>query len=138
MREVDLAEAGESVQVAAQRMAARSVGTLLVLDESRRPAGVLTDRDIALRVAAAGRDAATVTVEEIMSRDPHSVNASTPIEDCLRVMRRHAVRRLPVTDDEGRLVGILSMDDVLALLAEEMAQLEKLLERSSPEALRRR
>lgn len=137
-RLVDTADVEETVRVAAQRMAARGVGALVVLDDHRRPIGILTDRDIALRVAGEGLDAGAVTTGEMMTRDLHTVTEEAAIEDSLRLMRRYAVRRLPVVDDDGALVGVVTLDDVLSLLAEELAQMGKIVERSSPAALARR
>jgi CBS domain-containing protein len=137
-REVDTADVGESARVAAQRMGARGVGALLVLDDRHRPIGILTDRDVALRVAGEGLDPNAVTVGEVMTRDLHTVTEDGAIEDSLRLMRRHAVRRLPVVDDDGALIGIVTLDDVISLLAEEMSQMGKILERSSPQSLARR
>jgi CBS domain-containing protein len=135
IREVDLAEPNESARVAAQRMAARCVGTLLVVDAGRRPLGILTDRDLALRVMAKGGDPDTVRVRDVMTNSPRTVTESTPIEDALDAMRRHGVRRLPVVDGDGALIGILSFDDVLALLIEEFRSMSGILERSSPEVM---
>jgi CBS domain-containing protein len=137
-REVDTADASETVRVAAQRMSARNVGALVVLGKERHPWGILTDRDVALRVAGGGLDPNTATVAEVMTHDLHTVTVETAIEDALRLMRRHAVRRLPVVDDDGALVGVVTLDDVLSLLAEEMAQMGRIVERSSPQAVGRR
>jgi CBS domain-containing protein len=134
-REVDVAEPYESARAAAQRMATRCVGTLLVLDDRRRPVGILTDRDLALRVVAEGKDAGTTTVAEAMTPRPHTVEQGTPIEDALALMRAKAVRRLPVVSAAGELIGVVTLDDVLALLAEEMWQMGRLIQRSSPQVL---
>jgi len=132
LRDVDLAEVGESALDAARRMRERRVGTLLVLNDAERPIGLVTDRDLALRVLAAGRDPATTPVGDVMTPDPRVVSEETRIEDALSLMRSGSVRRLPVVDRQGKLVGILSLDDVLALLAEEFALIGGLLERVTP------
>jgi CBS domain-containing protein len=134
LRDVHLAEAAESVVDAARRMRERGVGTLLVLDEARRPVGLVTDRDLALRVVAAGGDPQRVAVRDVMTASPRTVSEGTPIEAALSLMRSGSFRRLPVVDPEGRLVGILSLDDVLVLLAEEFASIRDLLEREAPRA----
>ena len=134
-RNVDTAEPFESVRTAAQRMTTRSVGMLLVLDNQRRPTGILTDRDIALRCAGEGRDPATTTVVEIMTPSPRVVSEMSSVEDALTVMRTHGVRRLPVVNPLGELVGVLSLDDVLALLAEELWEMGRVIQRSSPAVL---
>jgi CBS domain-containing protein len=136
-REVDTAEPAETIRIAAQRMASRAVGALVVLDAHRKPVGILTDRDVAVRVAAEGRDVHLVTVGEVMTRSPRTIVESEPIEDALERMRTHAVRRLPVVSGRGELVGIVALDDILALLSEEMAKMGKIVEKSSPYALAR-
>lgn len=136
-RDVDTAEPFESVRTAAQRMATRSVGMLLVLDTGRRPAGVVTDRDIALRCAGEGLDPDVTTVAEVMTPSPRVVTEMTAVEDALTVMRTHGVRRLPVVNALGELAGVISLDDILSLLAEELWQMGRVIQRSSPAALAR-
>jgi signal-transduction protein with cAMP-binding, CBS, and nucleotidyltransferase domain len=100
----------------------------VVLGEDRKPAGILTDRDIALRCVAQRRDPETTQVGSVMSAPVTSVHESTPIETALaRMVGAHA-RRLVVVDDDEQLVGILALDDVLELLAEEFTSIGKLLQ----------
>jgi CBS domain-containing protein len=136
VREVDTTFEAEPVQVAAQRMHDRKVGTLVVVDQLQRPIGILTDRDLAVRVVAHGADPFTTTVGEVMTRAPRTVLQSSPIESALGLMRMAACRRLPVVDDDGKLVGLVSLDDILDLLAEEFGQIGKLLAEESPGSLR--
>jgi CBS domain-containing protein len=131
-RNVDTADALESVQTAAQRMGTRNVGTLVVLSELRRPIGILTDRDVAVRVVGSGRDPYTTSVEDVMTADLELVREDLPVEDALKRMRSRGVRRLPVVSLAGQCVGILSMDDILSHLAHEFAVLGRLIEVSSP------
>lgn len=133
--DVDTVEAYESARTAAQRMATRSVGMLVVVDTRRRPIGVLTDRDIALRCAGDGRDPATTPVTEIQSPSPQVVNASTEIEDALTLMRTHGIRRLPVVDARGELAGVVTLDDLLVSAADELWQMSHVIRRSSPAVL---
>ena len=135
IREVDLAEPGESVEVAARRMNSRNVGTLMVLDKESRPIGILTDRDLAIRVVAKGLDAGETTVGEVMSKAPDAVREETPIETALSYMRAGAFRRLPVVDNDGKLVGLVSLDDILDLLSEEFNEIGRLLRNESPASL---
>jgi CBS domain-containing protein len=121
-------EPDESVSAAARRMADRGVGTLVVLNSAGAPAGLVTDRDLVLRVLAASRDADETKVAEVMTLEPRSVREDNSIEGAIALMRAGGFRRLPVVDGDGRLVGIVSLDDVLALLAEESAQIGALLE----------
>lgn len=134
-REVDLVDSDESVQAAAQRMHARNVGTLLVVDQDQKPIGIVTDRDLTVRVLAEGLEAATTRVRQVMTASPQSVTEDTPIESALSTMRSGPYRRLPVVDSAGRLVGLLSIDDVLDLLTEEFGEIRRLLERENPASL---
>jgi CBS domain-containing protein len=134
IREIDLAEPGESVLRAARRMRERRVGTLVIVDDVGKPVGLITDRDLALRVVAAGGDPRAVSVGEVMTEDPKTVTESTPIESALFLMRSGSFRRLPVVNEDGKLVGILSLDDVLGLLAEEFVLIGGLLAREAPHA----
>jgi CBS domain-containing protein len=132
VRRVVIAGHGESVREAAERMLAEDVGALVVLDAERRPVGIVTDRDLALRCIAARRDPEKTTVGDVMSKPTARILESTPIEDALGEMMRAGARRLPVVDEAGRLVGILALDDVIELLAEETAAIGRLLARRHP------
>jgi len=125
----------ESVAVAARRMHARNVGSLVVVDKERRPLGIVTDRDLVVRVLVEMRDAGETTVAEVMSRLPRTVEERTPIEEALGIMRSGPYRRIPVVDQEGHLAGILSLDDILDLLIEEFGEIGKLLRKESPQSL---
>lgn len=135
IREVDTADVTETVQEAAERMCARNVGTLIVLNPEHQPLGIVTDRDLAIRVVARGKDPFTTTVGEIMTLFPRTVHEETAIEDAIPIMRVGPFRRLPVVDHEGKLVGLLSMDDVLELLAEEFREIGQLLRAERPDSL---
>jgi CBS domain-containing protein len=108
------------------------VGTLVVVDDERRPVGVLTDRDVALRCVAERRDPDATPVAAAMTAPAVCVAEPTPIEDALQRMAGISARRLVVTDDDGRLVGILALDDVLELLVEEAESIGRLLRRRPP------
>ena len=95
---------------AARVLRDENVGSLPVIDGDRL-IGMITDRDIALRVVAEGRDPGSVSVNEIASRDLVTAESTADLDDALRLMARHQIRRLPVTE-EGRLVGILAQADV--------------------------
>jgi CBS domain-containing protein len=135
IREVDTAEVAESVQAAADRMHARNVGTLVVLDALQKPLGIITDRDLAIRVIGKGRDPFTTTVGDVMTMSPRSVLETTPIEEAISLMRRGPFRRLPVVDHADKLVGLLSIDDILDLLAEEFREIGALLKAERPDVL---
>src|SRR5690242_7364343 len=133
--QVDVISPEESVQTAAGRMHARKVGTLVVVDHERAPIGIVTDRDICVRVVAEGKDAAGTSVGEIMTQCPETVREQTPLEDALRRMRVGGFRRLPVVDSREQLVGLLALDDVLRVFAHDFSQIERLMEQESPDGL---
>jgi CBS domain-containing protein len=108
-----------SVSEAAQLMASDDVGSLPILD-GEQLAGVVTDRDIVIRAIAKGKDPRGMPVREIASRELVRVHAEQDLSDALKLMASHQVRRLPVVDDDGRLVGILAQADV-AVEAKEKA-----------------
>jgi CBS domain-containing protein len=134
-RRVDTALPTEIVQTAAQRMASRCVGTLVVVDGQDRPIGMLTDRDLALRVVGAGDDPRAITVADVMTGHVEVIREDASIEAALATMRQGIVRRLPVVDAHGRMIGIVSLEDVIALLAREMAAVGDFLQRTAPSRL---
>jgi CBS domain-containing protein len=131
-RDVDTADPRESVLEVARRMHDRQVGTLVVVDREARPMGLITDRDIAMRVVADGGDAARMMVSDIMTPMPTVVLADTSIQTALGHMRSGRLRRLPVVSGSGALIGIVTLDDILSLIAEEFCIIGALLEREAP------
>jgi CBS domain-containing protein len=130
-RDVDTAHYDENVLDAARRMRDRQVGTVIVVDEMR-PVGIVTDRDLTVRVLAQGLDPKLTRVSEVMTPSPTTVREEDSIEAALAYMRAGRFRRLPVVGRDGRLLGILALDDVLELVAEELADIGQLLKRESP------
>jgi CBS domain-containing protein len=129
VRSVQIARPDENVRAVTQRMAKAGVGTVVVLGDAGRPVGILTDRDVALRCVGEDRDPDATAVSAVMTAPPTCIRESTAIESALARMADGRVRRLVVTDAEDRLVGILALDDVLELLAEEGATIGRLLSR---------
>ena len=103
-----------SVREAARLMQQEDVGVLPVVDSDtdRRLVGMITDRDIAIRVVAEGRDGESARVREIMSEQPRSARPTADVEEVLELMGREKVRRIPITDEKGRLVGIVAQADL--------------------------
>jgi CBS domain-containing protein len=101
---------GDSIVDAAKLMRGEDAGIAPIVD-GERLVGVVTDRDIAIRVVAEGKDPATTKVEEIASGNLVTVEPGQDLDDALRLMAQHQVRRLPVVDD-GKLVGIVAQADV--------------------------
>ncbi len=130
-RVVATATAAESVYEAAKRMEENNVGCLVIVDETGKPLGIVTDRDIMTRVVVTQLQAHETPLSLIMTREPRSVDESTPIEQAVATMGSVGIRRLVVTGDEGVLVGLLSMDDVIGLIVEEAGSLGKLLHKEA-------
>jgi CBS domain-containing protein len=104
---------------AARLMRDKRVGSVVVVDEHRRPVGLLTDRDIAIKLVADGTSPET-PVDALMSRPVYAVSQSSLIFDVLREMSSRRVHRVPVVDADTRLVGIVSIDDALLILCTEL------------------
>ncbi len=131
-REVVVVQADTPVSEAAGLMRQHHVGDLVVVRESggrNEPIGIVTDRDLVVEVMAAELNPATLAVGDIMGRELVKVKEDAGVFESIRYMRDHGVRRMPVVDARGGLAGIITLDDVLALLAEELAELSRLTER---------
>jgi CBS domain-containing protein len=135
-RSIDLADAEETIQAAAYRLRERRVGTLVILDRSNKPVGILTDRDLVTRAVAQGKDPCQTHVGEVMTRNLTTISEAAPIEQALSLMRSGSFRRLPVTASDGSIVGMVTLDDVLSLLAEEFADVGALLAKELPTGVR--
>jgi CBS domain-containing protein len=101
----------KTVTYAAKMMRDEDVGIAPIV-EGDRLVGVLTDRDIAVRVVAEGRDPEQVKVAEVASPDVVTLDPQQDLDEALRLMARHQVRRLPVVEEDGRLVGVVAQADV--------------------------
>ncbi|MHB9101548.1 MAG: CBS domain-containing protein [Sulfuricella sp.] len=127
-REVVFATRKTTIPEAAQLMRQHHVGDLVVVDvvDGRRvPVGIVTDRDIVIEIIAKSLDINDFTVGDIMSPQLVSVQGSEGVFETIALMRNKGIRRVPVVDREGGLEGIVSADDILDLLAEEMTALAK-------------
>ncbi|HVS23259.1 MAG TPA: CBS domain-containing protein [Gammaproteobacteria bacterium] len=123
-------ERDASVVEAAARMRAEHVGDLIVVEQrgpKRVPVGMLTDRDIVVAVVAKRVSPDDVTVGDAMSSEPLTVNKDNGVEHALREMRRAGVRRAPVVDERGELVGVLSIDDVIDHLAVQLGHIADII-----------
>ncbi|HEX9895896.1 MAG TPA: CBS domain-containing protein [Gemmatimonadales bacterium] len=125
----------DSVIVAARRMEEHDVGTVVVLepDGPSRALGILTDRDIVLRCVAHALNPETTPVGEVMTTPAQTADEDTPIEEALARMVSAGVRRLIITAKGQGVVGILSLDDVLDLLALDARAVSRLLEQQRPQ-----
>ena len=120
-----------TVAQAATLMREHHVGCLVVADQTPgglRVAGMLTDRDIVTAVVAMSLDASMLGVEDVMSADLVSVGAGDSIAELLDTMRREGLRRLPVTAPDGTLIGLVTIDDLVPLMAEQLKSLATAIE----------
>lgn len=127
-REMVFATRKTTIPAAAQLMRKGHVGDLVVVDliNGRRvPVGIVTDRDIVIEIVAQSLDLNDFSVGDIMSPQLVTVHESEGVFETIELMRSKGIRRIPVVDLEGSLEGIISADDILDLLAEELTELAK-------------
>ncbi|HVN19277.1 MAG TPA: CBS domain-containing protein [Dongiaceae bacterium] len=132
IRETVVVSHGTSVREAAKLMRQHHVGDLVVTDQvdgKRVPVGIITDRDLVVEVLAPGLDSTSLAVEDIMTRDLMTVREQEGILETIAKMRAKGVRRLPVIDAQGALAGIVTVDDLVELLAGELGELAKVISR---------
>ena len=123
--------AADPIHLAAKLMKEEDVGSVPVIDsDSNNLIGILTDRDIVVKIVADGNECATAHVEDVMTRNPLTCRPEDDIQDALDRMSEHQIRRIPVVDVRGRIVGIISQAD-LALRMEQPKKVEKVLEHIS-------
>jgi CBS domain-containing protein len=104
-------ESGSTVVEAARLMRDEDAG-LVPVCEGQKLVGTVTDRDIAIRVVAEGKSPESITVGEIASRELVTIGPQQELDEALRLMARHQVRRLPVVEEDGKLVGIVAQADI--------------------------
>jgi CBS domain-containing protein len=131
-REVVVTSATTRVDTAAELMRRHHVGDLIVVQESggkQIPLGIVTDRDIVVEVVAAALDPKVLTVGEIMGQELVTGQEDDGILDTLQIMRTKGVRRLPILAEDGGLLGIVTVDDLIEVFAEELTDLARVISR---------
>lgn len=131
-REVVVADSAMDAQEAAQLMRTYHVGDLVIVEERGDgpvPVGIVTDRDLVLETLAQQIDPTSITVGDIMSPDPQCVRDSEDLLEALRIMADTGVRRLLVLNSDGGLEGILTLDDAIELLAEQVSCMVRIVGR---------
>jgi len=131
-REVVVAASDIPVRNAAQLMREYHVGCIVLVSEDggqRKPCGVLTDRDIVIAVTALGLDPDVIRAIDVAAKEVLEIREDAGLAETVAVMRAKGVRRLPVVDRNGLLVGIVAADDILELLAEELSALANMVSR---------
>ena len=116
------------IREAAQAMVARDVGDVFVVVD-RKPVGILTDRDLVVRVMAVGADPEATLAWEVMTQPLVTVTDDAGVEGAVALMARHGIRRLPIVDEAGRLISVLTLDDILMLGLNGNLDLSEILKR---------
>lgn len=129
--EVVTASPDASATELARRMRDETVGCV-VITEDDRPVGLVTDRDLAVRLVADDHDPSSTTARDVMTEELTTVDVETGLFELTEAMEEGAVRRVPVVDD-GRLAGIITFDDVHGLLVDELDNLADVVEAESPD-----
>jgi CBS domain-containing protein len=132
VREVLVADRATTVQEAAKLMRQHHVGDLVVVDAPngrRVPKGIVTDRDIVISVVATKLDPAVFTLGDLVTGELVTARDDQGIFEAIQLMRSSGIRRMPIVDGQGSLVGIVSVDDLIQLLGEELSELGKLISR---------
>lgn len=129
-RDVIVVQRNDTILEAAKLMRQHHVGDVVVVEDRngmRVPVGIVTDRDLVVEIMAPELDHLVITVGDIMLPELVTVKESSGVFETIQYMRAKGVRRLPVVNEGGGLVGILTLDDLLELLAEELTALAKLV-----------
>ena len=112
-------------------MKEENVGSVII-EEDDRPVGIVTDRDLVVEVLEPRADPTTVTAADVMTETPVTVDTDAGVFEAIRQMHEHSVRRMPVTGTDGGLAGIVTLDDLLVLLSDELDNLAGVIETESP------
>jgi len=129
-RDVIIVRREDTILAAAKLMRQNHMGDVVVVDEkdgSRLPVGIVTDRDLVVEIMATELDQKVITAGDIMIEELVTVKENLGVFEAIQYMRANAIRRLPVVDERGALVGILALDDLLQLLSEELVAIARLI-----------
>jgi CBS domain-containing protein len=140
-REVVIVQRDTTASEAAQIMRQHHVGDVVVVDDRggvKIPVGIVTDRDLVVEIMAPAIDQMAVTVGDIMASELATVKENAGVFETIEYMRAKGVRRVPVVDKGGGLIGILALDDLLELLAEELLALAKLVRHEQKKEIQNR
>lgn len=131
-REVITVHSESTALNAAKLMRQYHVGDVIVIEtdhDKAIPVGIVTDRDIVIELVATELNCNVITAGDIMIANPTVIKENAGVFDAIKAMTAKGVRRLPVVDDDGSLVGIVTLDDLILLLSKEFGTLSKLITR---------
>jgi CBS domain-containing protein len=140
-RETVIVRENESILDAAKAMRLHHVGSLVVVRDvngATEPVGIITDRDLVIEIMATEADASAITIGDAMSFELMTARESDEVGETLQRMRERGVRRIPVLDRNGGLAGILSIDDLIEYLVEQMGDIVALAQREQLAETQRR
>lgn len=130
-RSVVVVPKGETIVDVAKRMRMLHVGTVIVIEDRKDkhfPVGILTDRDIVLSIVASEpRHLPSILVRDVINDNLLTAHEDTSLADAVQMMQERGVRRLPIVDYEGALVGIVTADDVIRFLAQQLNQVVQMM-----------
>ena len=115
-----------SIAEACWQMKEKNIGCLIVENHGKL-CGILTDRDIALKVTGENKDPLTTMVDEVMTRDPVRISVNRNVRELVSLMHTQHVRRVPILDGLDTPIGMVTMDDLIALFGDEMSELGKMV-----------
>jgi CBS domain-containing protein len=130
-RELATIESIATIQATAEKMAEQSVGSLLVYEKTRF-VGIVTDRDVALRTLRERLDPTQTPIKAITETDVVVINEQCPVRVCLRMMKRYGLRRMLVGNKKGEVLGLVSWDDLVGLIARELGEVAGTIAAQSP------
>jgi len=121
-----------TVDAVVEKFDSENVGSIVVTEGDGEPVGVVTDRDVALSLGASD-DPASAGVEDVMSADPVTLREDEPNLAIAKAIDEHDVRRIPVVDENGAVTGIVTLDDLVATVGEQMEKVSNTIEAQSPD-----
>ncbi len=127
----------DTVEKVAQIMKSKDIGPVPIAEDGQL-VGIVTDRDLAINVVAEGRDPRQTTAEEIMARNVITCEADDDIQSALEAMAQHQVRRIPVVDDDGRIIGVIAQADIATRARQPEKTAAVVQEISKPRGAKRR
>lgn len=130
-REVVSIKRDATVLEAAKIMEEMNVGSVVIVDDEQ-PLGILTDRDIIIRVISKSLDPSTTPVNEVMTSEVVFLREQMGLYEALEQMKASGIRRLPVINVKGNLSGIITMDDIISLLGKEISDIAAIIDKEGP------
>jgi len=112
----------QTIVEACQLLRDRNVGCLVAVD-GEKPCGMLTDRDIALKIIGEQKEFQRTKVRDIMTANPTCISVNKTVHELTALMHSHHVRRVPIVDGKDKVLGMVTLDDLLILLGQEMADI---------------